>query len=218
MQEEDGFTRWIEACAAGELLGIGMAALWWVTVDRLEPVPIGHTAEWLVFFAKAASGLIQGLVLGLLQGWAMRRQFPALPLRAWTGATMLVGAIVWSIAAWFAVFPSLAHDPLLPAVETLFQTAVTAAGFGMGLGLLFGIAQAVVLRRAAGQVHWWIAVNAVGWGAALPCIYVAASVGSASPSSLEIAFRGLVGGAVSGVVLGTITGLSFAVMPARTRA
>lgn len=218
MQEEDGFTRWIEACAAGELLGIGMAALWWVTVDRIEPVPIGPTAEWLVFLAKASSGVIQGLVLGVLQGWALRRQFPALSLRGWVGATIAVGLLVWSIAAWVTIFPSLDNSPLLPAVETLFQTAITAAGFGMGLGLLFGIAQAVVLRRAAAQAHWWIAVNAVGWGAALPCIYVASSLGSAAPSSLEIAFRGLVGGTVSGVVLGTITGLSFAVMPARARA
>ncbi|WP_084581029.1 hypothetical protein [Sphingomonas azotifigens] len=218
MQEEDGFTRWIEACAAGELLGIGTAALWWITVDRFDPVPVGHVAEWLVFLGKASSGLIQGLILGLLQGWALRRQFPALSLRAWLVATMLVGLLVWSIAAWFAVFPSLDNDPLLPTVTTLFQTAVAAAGFGMGLGLLFGMAQALVLRRAAGQAHWWIAVNAVGWGAALPCIYVAASLGSAAPSSLEIAFRGLVGGAVSGVVLGTITGLSFAVMPARRAA
>jgi len=215
VQEEDGFTRWIEACAAGELLGIATAALWWVTVDRFDPAPIGATAEWLVFFGKASSGLIQGVVLGLLQGWALRRQFPALNLRAWVGATTLIGIIVWSIGAWYAVFPSLDGDPLLPAVETLFQTAVTAAGFGLGLGLLFGMAQAFILRRAARQAHWWIAVNAVGWGAALPCIYVAASVGTADPTSWEIAFRGLVGGIVSGVVLGTITGLSFAVMPAR---
>lgn len=218
MQEEDGFTRWIEACAAGELLGIGAAALWWVTVDRYEPVPVGVTAEWLVFFAKAMSGLIQGLTLGLLQGWALRRQFPALNLRAWVMATTLVGIVVWSIGAWHAVFPPLDGDPLLPPVETLFQTAVAAAGFGLGLGLLFGAAQALVLYRAAGQVHWWVAVSAIGWGAALPCIYVAASVGSAEPGSLEIAIRGLIGGVVSGVVLGTITGLSFAVMPARRRA
>lgn len=218
MQEEDGFTRWIEACAVGELLGIAIGALWWVSVDRFDPVPMGATAEWMVFFAKAASGLMQGLVLGLLQGWALRRQFPALNLRDWVAATTLVGIAVWSVAAWYAVFPSLDGDPLLPAVETLFQTAVTAAGFGLGLGLLFGLAQALVLQRAAGNARWWIAVNALGWGAALPCIYVAASIGSAEPSSLEIAFRGLVGGIVSGVVLGTVTGLSFAVMPARRRA
>lgn len=215
MQEEDGFTRWIEACAAGELLGIACAALWWVTVDRFDPVPIGATAEWLVFLSKAASGLIQGITLGYLQGWALRRQFPALHLRAWVAATSVIGVLVWSIAAWYSVFPPLDGDRLLPPVESLFQTAVTAGGFGLGLGLLFGIAQAVILRRAAGQAHWWIAVNALGWGAALPCIYIASSIGSTDPGSWEIALRGLIGGVVSGVVLGTITGLSFAVMPAR---
>ena len=215
MQEEDGFTRWIEACAAGELLGIATAALWWVTVDRLDPVPIGDTANWLVFFGKAASGLIQGAILGYLQGWALRRQFPALNLRAWIAATSVIGVIVWAIGAWYAVFPSLDGDRLLPPVETLFQTAVTAGGFGLGLGLLFGTAQALVLRRAATQAHWWSAVNAVGWGASLPCIYVASSIGSTDPGSWEIALRGLIGGIISGVVLGTITGLSFAVMPAR---
>ncbi|UYY78100.1 hypothetical protein [Sphingomonas sp. R1] len=218
VQEEDGFTRWIEACAAGELLGIASAALWWVSVERFDPLPIGPTAEWLVFLAKAASGLIQGLILGYLQGWALRRQFPALSLRAWVTATTLIGVIVWSIGAWYSVFPSLDGGRLLPPVESLFQTAIAAGGFGLGLGLLFGAAQAVVLRRAAGQVHWWIAVNAVGWGAALPCIYVASAIGSTTPGSWEIALRGLVGGVVSGVALGTITGLSFAVMPVRRAA
>lgn len=213
MQEEDGFTRWIEACAAGELLGIASAALWWVTVDRLDPLPMGATAEWLMFFAKASSGLIQGLILGYLQGWALQRQFPALNIRRWIFATVVVAASLWSIAAGYSVFPPA--DRLMPPVETLFQTAVTAAGFGLGLGILFGTAQAVVLRRAAGNAHWWVAVNALGWGAALPCIYVASSVGSEDPSSWEIALRGLIGGVVSGVVLGTVTGLSFAVMPAR---
>ncbi len=215
MQEEDGFTRWIEACAAGELLGIGAAALWWVTADRFQAASAGFPADWLMFLAKALSGMIQGLALGLLQGWALRRQFPALNLRAWVAATSLVGLLLWSVAAWYATFPPLDGDPLLPPVETLFQTAVASAGFGLGLGVLFGTAQALVLRRAAGQAHWWIAVNAIGWGAALPCIYVAGAVGSPDPGSLEIAFRGLIGGIASGVVLGTITGLSFAVMPAR---
>ncbi len=215
MQEEDGFTRWIEACAAGELLGIGAAALWWVTVDRFQTLSGAYPIEWLLFAAKALSGVIQGLLLGLLQGWALRRQFPALNLRAWVATTTLVGLLLWGVAAWHTSFAPLYGDPLLPPVDTVFQTAVASAAFGLVLGLVFGAAQALVLRRAAGQVHWWVTANAIGWGAALPCIYVAGAVGSAAPGSLEIAFRGLIGGVASGVVLGTITGLSFAVMPAR---
>lgn len=218
MQEEDGFTRWIEACAAGELLGIASAALWWLTIDRLDPLPAGALAEWLMFCGKAASGVIQGTILGLLQSWALQRQFPALNTRHWVAMTAFVGVSLWSIAAWYSVFPPLDGDRLLLPVATLFQTAVTAAGFGLGLGIVFGTAQALVLRRAAGNAHWWVAVNAVGWGAALPCIYIAASVGSSNPGSFEVAVRGLVGGVASGIVLGTVTGLSFAVMPARRRA
>ncbi|MHA6721353.1 hypothetical protein ACX40Y_18120 [Sphingomonas sp. RS6] len=215
VQEEDGFTRWIEACAAGELLGIAMAALWWVTVERFDPIPMGVGAEIAVLLGKTGSGVIQGVVLGYLQSWAMKRQFPALETRGWVFVTVVAATAMWSVAAWYSVFPPMNGEPLMPPVQTLFQTAMTAAGFGFGVGALFGAVQAIVLRRAARNAHWWIATNAVGWGAALPCIYVASSVGSADPGSLEVAFRGLVGGVASGVVLGTITGLSFAVMQAK---
>lgn len=214
MQEDDGFTRWIEACAAGELLGIATAALWWTTVDRFDPVPIGTAAEVLMLIGKAASGLVQGVVLGFLQGWALRRQYPALNANRWTAATVVAAVALWSVAAWYSVYPPASGANLLPPVQTLFQTALTSAGFGLGVGILFGAVQALVLRRVARNSHWWIATNAVGWGAALPCIYVASAVGSAHPGSLEIAFRGLVGGVASGIVLGIITGLSLAVMPA----
>jgi hypothetical protein len=215
VQEEDGFTRWIEACAAGELLGIAMAALWWVTVERFDPLPVGTIAEVAMFIGKSGSGVVQGLVLGYLQSWALKRQFPALVHRGWVFTTTVVATAMWSVAAWYSVFPLSGGETLMPPVQTLFQTAMTAAGFGLGVGVLFGAAQAIVLHKAARNVHWWIATNAVGWGAALPCIYVASSVGSADPGSLEVALRGLVGGVASGVVLGTITGLSFSVMPAR---
>jgi hypothetical protein len=67
-EEDDSFTRWIEACAAGELLGIASAALWWVTCDRFDPAPVGLTAQILMLVAKGGSGLIQGVVLGLSPG------------------------------------------------------------------------------------------------------------------------------------------------------
>lgn len=215
MQEEDGFTRWIEACAAGEMLGIASAALWWVTVDRFNP---GFAGDWLLFVGKAASGLAFGLVLGNLQSWALKRQFPTLHARHWVVATTFVSVALFAIAAWYAVFLPADQQGLVPPVHTPFETAVTSAMFGLALGALLGVAQALVLRRAARSSFWWILASAIGWGAALPCIYLAASVGSSAPGSLEIAARGVVGGVVSGVVLGTVTGLSFAVMRLRAPA
>jgi hypothetical protein len=212
-EEDDSFTRWIEACAAGELLGIASAALWWVTCDRFDPHPVGLTAEILMFVAKGGSGLIQGIVLGYLQGWALRRPYPALSAGRWTFATTLIAVAGWSLASWLSVF-GLENGPDAPVLN-LMQTALTAALFGMLVGLLFGAAQSLVLRGVAHRSYWWIAANVIGWGLALPCIYIASSVGSAQPGSLEIAFRGLVGGVASGVVLGAVTGLSFSLMSSR---
>lgn len=212
-EEDDSFTRWIEACAAGELLGIASAALWWVTCERFDPAPIGLTAQILMLVAKSGSGLIQGLVLGYLQGWALQRPYPTISAGRWTAATVVVAVAGWGIAAWASVF-GFEHGPDAPVLN-LMQTALTAAVFGIVTGLVFGSAQALVLRGVARRAHWWIVANMLGWGLALPCIYIASSVGSAQPGSLEIAFRGLVGGVASGVVLGTLTGLSFKLMPSR---
>jgi hypothetical protein len=212
-EEDDSFTRWIEACAAGELLGIASAALWWVTCERFDPAPIGLTAQILMLVAKSGSGLIQGLVLGYLQGWALQRPYPAISASRWTAATIAIAVAGWGLAAWASVF-GFDHGPDAPVLN-LMQTALTAAVFGIVTGLVFGSAQALVLRGVARRAHWWIVANMLGWGLALPCIYIASSVGSAQPGSLEIAFRGLVGGVASGVVLGTITGLSFKLMPSR---
>ena len=212
-EEDDSFTRWIEACAAGELLGIASAALWWVTCDRFDPAPVGLTAEILMLVAKGGSGLIQGLVLGFLQGWALRRPYPTISASHWTLATTVIALGGWSFAAWISVF-GWEGTPEAPVLN-LMQTALTAGVFGVVTGLLFGSAQALVLRGVAHRSYWWIGANAIGWGLALPCIYIASSVGSAQPGSLEIAFRGLVGGVASGVVLGAVTGLSFSLMSAR---
>lgn len=212
-EEDDSFTRWIEACAAGELLGIASAALWWVTCDRFDPVPAGLTAQILMLVAKGGSGLIQGLVLGFLQGWALQRPYPTISANRWTFATTVIAVAGWSLAAWISVF-GWEGRPDAPVLN-LMQTALTAAMFGVIAGLLFGSAQTLVLRGVAHRSYWWIGANAIGWGLALPCIYIASSVGSAQPGSLEIAFRGLVGGVASGVVLGAVTGLSFRLMPAR---
>jgi hypothetical protein len=215
-EEDDSFTRWIEACAAGELLGIASAALWWVTCDRFDPAPVGLTAQILMLVAKGGSGLIQGIVLGYLQGWALRRPYPALVAGRWTVATTVIAVAGWTLAGWLSIF-GLENGPEAPVLN-LLQTALTAAAFGVATGLLFGSAQALVLRGVAHRAHWWILANAIGWGLALPCIYVASSVGSAQPGSLEIAFRGLVGGVASGILLGIVTGLSFKLMPSRNPA
>ncbi|MET0309072.1 MAG: hypothetical protein ABW023_10240 [Sphingomonas sp.] len=212
-EEDDSFTRWIEACAAGELLGIASAALWWVTCDRFDPHPDGLTAQILMLIAKGGSGVIQGIVLGYLQGWALRRPYPRLIAGRWVMVTTVTATLGWTLAAWLSIF-GLENGPQTPVLN-LLQTALTAAVFGVVTGLVFGSAQALVLRGVAHRSHWWIVANAIGWGLALPCIYIAASVGSAQPGSLEIAFRGLVGGVASGVVLGLVTGLSFSVMPSR---
>lgn len=212
-EEDDSFTRWIEACAAGELLGIASAALWWVTCDRFDPAPTGFAAQMAMFLAKSGSGVLQGLILGYLQGWVLRRPYPALRTGHWVTATTVIATGGWALAAWRSVFGDAAGADM--AVTGLLQTALTSALFGIVVGLLFGSAQALVLRGVAYRPHWWIVANMLGWGLALPCIYVASAVGSDDPGSIEIAVRGLVGGVVSGLALGAVTGVALSLMPSR---
>ncbi|MCW3836095.1 hypothetical protein ACFQ1E_08585 [Sphingomonas canadensis] len=206
--------RWVIACAAGELIGIAVAALWWVTMDRIEPDPVSAAAKAAMLAAKGLSGLFEGAVLGLLQAHALRAFYPRLSAARWTGATIAVAMAGWVIGSSFSVLASSVPAGPPPPDPGALATAVMAAAFGLAVGALFGGAQAIALRGAARASGWWVLFNALGWAVALPFIYLAAGVDLGIGIAGAV-LNGLAGGCAAGAMLGLVTALAFRRMPAR---
>ncbi|MCW3848985.1 hypothetical protein OF829_17235 [Sphingomonas sp. LB-2] len=206
--------RWIVACAIGELLGIACAALWWVAIDRIDPEPVALGARLAMLALKSLSGLVEGWLLGTLQARALAHFYPRLSRSAWVGATVSLALFGWAVGSSFSVFAAGPASAAPAADPGMLVTLGMAAAFGLGVGALFGAVQALVLRRAARRASWWIVFNALGWGAALPAIYLFAGIDlGIGPAGAVL--NGLAGGIIAGLVLGAITGLAFRHMPAR---
>ena len=200
-----GFWRWTFACGIAEFLGIALAALWWILVDRLDPQPIALPSRLLMLALKGGSGIIEGAILGVAQASVLCRRYPALSRRRWTVATAIFASVGWLIGSAPSIFivpagtdPGPAFEPSLPEVS-LF-----AAIFGLAVGAAFGGAQWLVLRHAAWRSGRWIVANMVGWMVALPVIYIAASSGSGVAPIPEVILRGLVSGLAAGLILGAL--------------
>lgn len=208
---------WLAACAIAELGGIALAAIWWVAIDRLSPEPVGVLPVALTLLAKAASGIVEGLVLGLTQGRLLRDRLPALPLGRFVAMTMAVAVLGWAIGSAVPMLMAPDAASIEPPPE---PTLATLAGFtavsGLAAGLLFGGAQWIALRRAALGAGRWIVANALGWALALPTIYIAASYGDPDTAMLNALLHGLAGGVVAGALIGGATLWAIAGMQARS--
>jgi len=82
---------WVVMCALAELLGIAVGAIWWVWIDRFDPEPATATAKWLSLAGKSLSGVGEGIALGGLQAFALRRVYPRLRVTRWVIYTTLLG-------------------------------------------------------------------------------------------------------------------------------
>jgi hypothetical protein len=203
-------TIWPVACSFAEFGSIALAALWWVAMDLIEPSPTTATAKVAMILAKGAAGAIEGIILGYVQATVLRRDYPLLLRRGWVVATTALAVIGWLLGSAPSIL--IAADPASvspPFEPSLGMTALFATGFGLILGALFGAAQWLVFRLAAHGAAWWILANMAGWAAALPIIYLAASIGDGSPNPIEIATRGLIGGLAAGLLFGIVSGLWF---------
>lgn len=207
------FWFWVAMCATAELLGIAAGAAWWVAMDRLDPEPATRAAQWLALLAKAGSGLVEGVVLGIGQAAALRRIYPALPVARWVALTVALAALGWAAGSAIPIFTADAGAGAEPFELSSATVAALAAGFGAAIGAAFGAVQRLALRHVAERSHWWIVVNAAGWALALPIIYLAAGAGPPDRPMAAIVGAGLASGLAAGLVLGVVTGLGFWRMP-----
>jgi hypothetical protein len=118
----------------------------------------------------SSAAVPEGVILGGLQAKGIRWFVPAVSTPKWIFATTAVGLLGWAIgkALPMFVFSDAPSDQEQPA--GLIATAAFAATFGLAVGAVFGLAQALALPTGkAGKVRWTLA-NTVGWAIALPCI------------------------------------------------
>jgi retinol dehydrogenase 12 len=199
------YARWIAACAAGEVVGIGISAVAAISLNALfgEPQSLGARLFCLAVFA--AVGAVEGGALGALQWRVLRTRLPRLRASEWVGVTVAVAMAGWIANMTPSLFATAA--PSEPWEPDLAVVMLLASLTGAGAGLCFGAAQWFVLRRHAERAGRWIWIHALGWACAMTAIFAAASLPTAGWSDLSIGLAGVAGGVVGGLLLGTVTGV-----------
>ncbi|MCP3144851.1 hypothetical protein [Pyxidicoccus xibeiensis] len=206
--------RWVAANTVAELVGLGGSAVVAVglasTTDRM-----GVPGVVLMALAMIAIGtFLEGVLVGLLQGGVLRRALPAMPVKAWVGATALGAGIAWTLGMLPSSVMQLVMDSggaqpaASPPVISEALQVVMAASMGVVLGPFLAVPQWRVLRRYVARAGWWVPANSAAWAVGMVLVFQAA--GSTpwplTPAKLAVpvvllCLAGAAVGAVHGAVL-----------------
>jgi len=203
--------RWVLYCGAAELVGVAAGAAWWLAWDWVNPEPATLIAQVAMLGAKGLSGVVEGVILGLVQSGLLRRLYPRLDRRAWIVATATMAVMGWLVGSSFAILGVGGAEGSVTPDPGPLTTVLLAGSFGFAVGAVFGMAQSLVLRKVVGRGWIWVGANAAGWALALPGIYLAASADAGAATLLLAAASGV----VAGLILGLVTGVALRWMPAR---
>lgn len=199
------YRRWITACVAGEMFGIGAATGAALTLNRLIGEPQSPGSRFAALATFAVVGAIEGTALAGFQWRVLRVALPRLRAAEWIGVTAAV-----AVAGWVAgMTPSLFinHEAIAQEEPGLVIMLSVAAIAGAGAGLCFGAAQWFILRRHAERADRWIWIHAPAWALAMSGIFLGASLPDSESSRWFIALTGAAGGVLGGLGLGAVTGL-----------
>ena len=203
---------WTLNCAAGELLGIACAGAIAYTINEFIGEPQNFGMKIVVLSAMMFAGLIEGMILSLLQWKILVKKFHRIPRWEWMIYTILVGVLGW----FLGMLPSLFFMPTeLISSETRSSSdfsnpyifAMLSISVGLCLGAIFGLFQWFSFRKYADKAYRWILANALGWGLGLGWIYLFASIPNEESSILFIIIMGVFGGILAGLSVGAITGI-----------
>lgn len=205
------YLRWIGANALGELLGLGATfavgiGLFSGLADSPDLLPVLLTAVLM-----AASGVIEGSIVGWLQWRVLRMPLPQITRRAWVLATIYGAVIAWGLGAIPMTFASLSAPADAGAVQEPDAGLMLLMEVLMGLaaGLVLAFFQWRVLRRAVRQAWVWLPANSLAWGLGMPLIFKAVDRAQNATSlaqavfifALHLLFTGALAGAVHGLAL-----------------
>lgn len=204
------YGRWIAACAAGELIGIGTAAVAAIGFQHWIGEPQTMGTRLLALAAFAAVGAVEGTALAGLQWLVLRQRLPRLPALEWIGATVGLAVVGWLVGMTPSLFFSQeANVQAAPPQQEpgLGFVLPIAALIGAGAGFCFGFAQWLVLRSYAERAARWIWIQVPAWALAMAAIFLGAALPGSDASGWLVAFFGASGGVLAGMLLGAITGL-----------
>jgi hypothetical protein len=202
--------QWIAANAAGEVLGLGLAAAVGVGMILGIGEPKSLLAAVMMAGVMIAAGACEGIIVGLAQWLVLRRRLARLQRRDWVLATAMGSLIAWTLGMAPSTLAVLNQDASAPTPEPSdLQVYVLAAAMGAVLGVVLGIPQWRVLRRHVQRAHWWVWANAAAWVAGMPLVFLGAGsspVGAppwtvALMIALTIAAAGATVGAIHGAAL-----------------
>jgi NAD(P)-dependent dehydrogenase (short-subunit alcohol dehydrogenase family) len=198
------YRRWIAACTAGELVGIGVATAMALALHALigEPQTLG--SRMLTWVAFAAVGAVEGGALAVFQWRVLRTRIPRLRVGEWVAVTVTVAVVGWIVGMTPSLFM---NQELTVQVEPgLGFILLLAALAGAAAGLCFGAAQQFVLRRHVERAVRWTWIHVPAWALAMAAIFLGASVPSSDSPGWFIAVTGTAGGVLGGILLGAVTG------------
>jgi len=210
--------RWVGANALAELVGLGATFI----IDYLIISKIagqGMPGSVASILLVAASGAIEGGVVGILQWSVLRRPFPSITRRAWVLATIIGAVVAW----FFGSLPSTLIDMGAQQSGTEVQEPSTAlvlllaAGMGIVLGVVLAYPQWRVLRRVVTHAWWWIPANSAAWAFGMAIIFAAMDLAFSQPSPVGSAV--VIAGALllAGAAVGAVHGLALVRLATETR-
>ncbi|WP_151082703.1 hypothetical protein [Nocardioides cynanchi] len=189
---------WVVACAAAESVGMTAASAAAVVSDRLGQTDRDRLSVLAVI---VAGGLVEGTALGVAQAWLMR---PVLGVRAraWSLVTIGVAGLGWAAASAPAAL-SADDSGTAPALGPVL---LGAAGLGVVLGAVLGLAQALTLRGWVAHPWRWVSISSAAWLPTMVVIFAGATAPSAGWQPEQTISLGVVTGLVAGAVLGFVCG------------
>lgn len=203
--------QWVGANSLAEVLGLGSTlAVDFAIMSRIATAGSAW-ASIVVILLVTASGAIEGIVVGLLQWFVIRRPFPLVTRRSW-----VIFTVVGAVLAWFlGSLPSTLMDMGAQHAEAAVQEPqastmlLLAAAMGVFLGFVLGYPQWRVLRRAVHGAWLWIPANGAAWALGMPTIFAAIDFaqrssslgGTLSTMAIGLVFAGALVGAVHGLAL-----------------
>ncbi len=199
--------RWVFANTAGELVGLGAAALagYGVVAGFGEPAGAAVLPFAVVMLAV---GTFEGAVIGVAQWWVLRSALPDLAARRWIAATALGAFTAWLLGMIPSTIVQLIGVENGGGPPELTRGEVTAAAAGLGalLGVVLAVPQWWVLRRVLPRAHWWLPANALAWAAGMPVVFAAAGgmPESASVTVIVLSVLGTI--ALAGAIVGAVHG------------
>jgi hypothetical protein len=177
---------WVIAFVLGELVGFLPPAATGAALAAAGASDLALTAGLVV------AGSLEGLALGLAQGWVLHRRVPQLSRSRWTLATSGAAALAW-----------LAGMGGSAAVQAFGPPALLVAGPGVVAGLLaMGTLQWLVLRGPVPHSARWVPVTSLAW---LVGVMIPVAALSAVPNGWPAALHAVVG-VVAAIAMGTVVG------------